>query len=136
MTCSAASRQSERAAAVLAVDAIHRLLVYVAIPFIAAGVGWSVLLAVAGRAGGAAFDLFQAAVVSLLIVASASGAILLVTGSRPADGLHLLYAGIALAVIPLARSFTGQERGRGTAALLLAAFVVLGAVLYRLLTTG
>ena len=118
------------------VDAIHRLLAYVAILFIAAGIGWSVLLAFAGRAGGAAFERFQAAVVSLLIVGGASGAILLATGARPADGLHLLYAAIALAVVPLARSFTGRLSGRGTAALLLAAFVVLGAVLYRLLTTG
>jgi hypothetical protein len=75
-------------------------------------------------------------VVSLLIVGAASGAILLATGARPADGLHLLYAAIALAVVPLARSFTGRSNRRGTATLLLAAFVVLGAVLYRLLTTG
>lgn len=117
-------------------DAIHRLIAYVAIPLVAVGIGWSVVLALAGRAGGAAFERFQAAVVALLIVGIASGAILLATGARPADGLHLLYAGIALAVVPLARSFTGRPSVRRTAALLLAAFVVLGAVLYRLFTTG
>jgi hypothetical protein len=115
---------------------MHRLIAYVAIAFIAAGIGWALLLAVAGRAGGAAFERFQAAVVSLLFVGSASGAILLATGARPADGLHLLYAAIALAVVPLARSFQSRPSGRGTVGVLLAAFVVLGAVLYRLLTTG
>ena len=117
-------------------DAIHRLIAYVAIPSIAAAIGWAVVLAVADRAGGAAFERFQAAFVALLIVGVASGGILLATGARPADGLHLLYAGIALAVVPLARSFTGRPSGRGTAVLLLAAFAVLGAVLYRLFTTG
>lgn len=118
------------------VDAIHRLLAYVAVVFIAVGIAWSVLVAVTGRTAGPGFERFQAAVVSVLFVGSASGALLFTSGARPADGLHLLYAAIALAVVPLARSFTGRLSGRGTAALLLAAFVVLGAVLYRLLTTG
>lgn len=118
------------------VEAIHRLLAYVAIPSIAVGIGWSVLLAVAGRPGGSAYERFQAAVVSVLLVGSAGGLILLATGARPADGLHLLYAAIALAMVPLARSFTRRPGGRGAAALLLAAFVALGAVLYRLFTTG
>lgn len=115
---------------------MHRLIAYVAIPAVAAGIGWSVLLALAGRAGGAGFERFQAAVVSLLIVGGASGLILLATGARPADGLHLLYAGIAIVVVPLARSFIGRPGGRGATASMLAAFVALGAVLYRLLTTG
>ena len=117
-------------------EAIHRLLAYVAIPLIVAGIGWSVTIAVASRPGGPAFERFQAAVVSVLLVGSAGGLILLATGARPTDGLHLLYAAIALALIPLARSFTGRARGRGAAALLLAAFVALGGVLYRLFTTG
>ena len=116
--------------------AIHRFIAYLAIPLLAAGIGWSVAVALVGRAGGAAFERFQAAVVALLIAGITSGAILLATGARPADGLHLVYAAIALAVVPLARSFSPQASGRGAAALLLAAFVVLGAVLYRLLTTG
>ena len=121
---------------VAVIDAIHRLIAYVAIPLIAAGIGWSVVLAVTDRPGGVAFERFQAGVVSLLIVGIASGVILLATGTRPADGLHLLYAGIAVVMVPLARSFTGRSRARGSAVLLLVAFVALGAVLYRLFTTG
>lgn len=73
---------------------------------------------------------------SLMIVGAASGALLLLTGARPGEGLHLLYAVIALTIIPLARSFLGRTSERSTAVLLLVAFVALGAVIYRLFTTG
>lgn len=119
-----------------AVEAIHRTIAYAAIPLIAAGIGWSLFLAVTRRLAGSAFEPFQAAVVSLLVVAAAGGAVLLASGARPADGLHLLYAGVALAVVPLARSFMARRGGRRAAALMLAAFAVLGALMWRLLTTG
>lgn len=116
-------------------DGIHGLLAYAIVAVIVAGIGWSVVLVVAGRAGGPTFERFQAAVASLLVVGAASGLVLLATGARPADGLHLLYAVVAIALIPLARSFLGGTN-RAAAALLLAAFVVLGGVVYRLFTTG
>lgn len=100
------------------------------------GLGWSVHLVAAGRAGGPAFERFQAAVVSVLVVGAASGLGLLATGARPAEGLHLLYSIVAIALIPLARSFVGRASGRAVAALRLAAFVVLGGTLCRLFTTG
>lgn len=117
-------------------DGIHRLLAYVAVAVTVAGIGWSVFLVAAGRTGGPAFERFQAAVVSLLVVGAASGLVLLATGARPADGLHLLYTIVATALIPLARSFLGRMSGRAAAGLLLAAFVVLGGLIYRLFTTG
>lgn len=117
-------------------DAIHRLLAYAAAVTTAVGIGWSLVLVVTGRAAGSAFERFQAAVVSVLLVAGVSGVLLLLTGLRPAEGLHLVYAVVALAVIPLARSFLAPASGRAVAALLLVAFVVLGAVTYRLFTTG
>lgn len=117
-------------------EAIHRLIAYGAIPLIVAGIGWSIVLVAARRDDGAAFDTFQAAVVSVLFVGSVSGAVLLASGERPTDGLHLLYAAVAVAMVPLARSFTARSSQRATAALLLAAFVVLGALLFRLIATG
>ena len=117
-------------------DAIHRLLAYAAAATTAVGIGWSLVLTVTGRVAGPAFEWFQAAVVSVFLVAGASGALLLVEGLRPAEGLHLLYAVVALAVIPLARSFLARASGRAASVLLLVAFVVLGAVTYRLFTTG
>lgn len=117
-------------------DGIHGLLAYGIVAVTVAGIGWSVGLVVIGRAGGPAFEGFQAAVVSMLIVGAASGLVLLATGARPADGLHLLYAIVAIALIPLARSFLGRASARATTGLLLAAFVVLGGLVYRLFTTG
>lgn len=117
-------------------DWIHLLIAYGAATITAAGIGWSLLLVVTGRDGGPAFERLQAAVVSVLVVGAASGLVLLATGERPADGLHLVYATVAMALIPLARSFLGRARARAGAAVLFAAFVVLGGVAYRLFTTG
>ena len=117
-------------------DTIHRLLGYGAAAAAVIGLLWSLALVATGRPGGARFEQLQAAVVSVFLVAAASGGLLLVSGSRPGDGLHLVYAVVALAVIPLARSFVGRMNARPAAALLLLGFVVLGAVTYRLFTTG
>ena len=117
-------------------DGIHRLLAYAIVALTVAGIGWSVFLVVARRAGGPDFERFQAAVVSVIVVSAASGLVLLATGARPVDELHLLYTIVAIALIPLARSFLGRARSRGAAPMLLAAFVVLGGVMYRLFTTG
>lgn len=121
---------------ITSLDGIHRLLAYAGVAITVAGIGWSLLIVFTGRAGEPAFERFQAAVVSLLVVGAASGLILFATGARPADGLHLLYAIVAIALIPLARSFLGRANGRAAAALMLAAFVVLGGVVFRLFMTG
>lgn len=114
----------------------HGLLAFAGAAVVIPGIAWSLLLITSRRAPGAAFERYQAAVVSVFVVAAASGLLLLLAGARPADGLHLLYAGVAIAVIPLARSFLGRARDRRATALLLVAFVVLGALTYRLFTTG
>lgn len=101
-----------------------------------AGIAWSAALAVSARAGGPMFERYQAAVVSVLIVAAAGGLILLLLGSAPTEGVHLLYAAVAIVLVPLARSFLGRTSGRGAASLLLVTFAVLGALMYRLFTTG
>ncbi|MEX1173061.1 MAG: hypothetical protein WEG56_10665 [Chloroflexota bacterium] len=117
-------------------DAIHLALAYLSVAGVVAGVGWSAGLALTGRVGGPLFDRFQAVVVSVLVVAAASGLVMLALGARPSDGLHLLYAAVAVALIPLARSFFGRADSRRAAGLLVVAFVVLGGILFRLFTTG
>ncbi|MBA3877944.1 MAG: hypothetical protein C0498_13665 [Anaerolinea sp.] len=117
-------------------DTIHRLLAWAAVAGVVAGVGWSAVLAARGQAGGPAFERFQAAVVSLLVIAAASGLGLLALGARPTEGLHLLYAALAVGIIPLARSFLGRAGGRRAAGLLVVAFAVLGGLIFRLFTTG
>lgn len=118
------------------VDAIHRLLAYAAVLGIVVGVGWSVVLVLGWRSAGPGFERFQAALVSLFLVGAASGLTLLLSGARPSDGLHLLYALVAVALVPLARSFLARTSRRDGSVVLLVSFVVLGAVLYRLITTG
>lgn len=117
-------------------NVLHLVLAYALVAGIVVGIGWSAILVFTRRAGGPAFERLQAAVVAALIVGAASGLVMLAAGARPTDGLHLLYAAIAVALIPLARSFMGRSGGRGPAALLLVAFIVLAALLYRLFTTG
>lgn len=115
---------------------IHLTLAYAAVAFVIAGVGWSVVLTLRRETGGPGFEQFQAAVVALVVIGAVSGLVMLPAGQRPADGLHLVYAVIAIGLIPLARSFLGRASGRRAALLLVAAFVVLGVVAYRLFTTG
>jgi cation transport ATPase len=101
-----------------------------------AGIGWAFVDVLRQRTGGPRFELFQAGVVAMLLVGAASGLIALSSGARPREGLHLLYAVIAVALVPLARSFLGQARGRGASMLMLTTFAVIGALVYRLITTG
>ncbi len=115
---------------------MHALLADTTVAAVAVGIGWSALLTLTGRSGGAPFERYQVIPVGLVFVAAVSGLVLIATGAQPADGLHSLYAVVATAAIPLARSFFGGARGRGAGAAALVAFVVLGAVLYRLFTTG
>lgn len=117
-------------------DTIHRGLAFAAVGIVIVGIAWSLALVRLSNDRARGFERFQAAVVSLMIVASVSGLLLLLAGGKPADPLHLLYAVIAIAVIPLARSFLGRASHRRAALLMLAAFAAIGAVLYRLFTTG
>ncbi len=115
---------------------IHDFIALIAVFAIGGGVGWSAYLAISDRAGGPRFVRFQAAVVAVLVVAAASGALLLAIGSSPSESLHFLYAILAIALIPLARSSFARARGRRHALVMLAAFVILGGVLFRLFASG
>ena len=101
---------------------------------VVAGIAWEIVLVVRGRAAGRLFARYLAATVAVVVVAAAVGAIDLVTGAHPADGLHLLYGAAAVSAIPLARSFA---RGRPReSAIMLVGLVALGGIVYRLFATG
>ena len=117
-------------------DTIHRWLAVGAVVAALIGIAWSLVLVATGRPGGQRYEQTQAGVVAVFVIAAASGGLLLITGARPKEGLHFIYAAVALAVIPLARSFLGRTTPRRASGLLLIAFVVLGAVTFRLFTTG
>lgn len=129
----AASHLTERSHSI---DAVHRLIGFATVAAVVVGIGQTALLVASRRAGGPGYEWLQAAVVSLIIVGAASGLVLLASGARPTETIHLAYAVIAIGLIPLARSFLGRASGRGRIALLLVAFVALGGILYRLFTTG
>ena len=118
------------------VEALHRVTAYLSVGAVALGVVWALVLAVQRRSGGRAFEAFQAAVVSALIIGAASGGILLAAGAGPAEPLHLVYATIAVAAIPAARSFAGRGGPRAQQVAVAAAFAVLGFMVYRLFATG
>jgi hypothetical protein len=73
---------------------------------------------------------------AVVLVAIATGALLVVGGSRPHDGLHLLYAAGAILVLPIAR-FAWPALGPGGRGWLLLAGCAIGAgLLLRLAQTG
>lgn len=82
-----------------------------------------------GRLKRFALDRAILAALALTLIAAASGLAVLLTGHRPADALHFLYAAVALAVLPIVRLTGGVIGSRRTLAvgvggLLLALLVV------------
>jgi hypothetical protein len=64
-----------------------------------------------------------------------SGLFQLATSAGPADGLHFVYAAVALLALPIGRAWRGMEPGPRPWPLTIAAIVLLG-VLIRLAQTG
>ena len=82
------------------------------------------------------FALDRAILASWVIVAAgvATGLVILATGGRPADPLHLLYAAVALLVVPVARFWRRLSGVRALAVGVGAS--LLGVLVLRLFQTG
>jgi hypothetical protein len=121
-------------------ETIHRILGDAAVVAVAVGIAWSLVAASRPEWGGSRLARFQALVVILFIFAAGAGLGQLVSAGQPKESLHFLYAAVAIAVLPLARSFVPASdvpaAERRVQIVTLAAFVVLGFVLYRLFATG
>jgi hypothetical protein len=117
------------------VQAVHAVLAYATAIGVGVALAWTGILAVTARSGGHAYNRMKAALVGLIFLASLAGASVFVSGARPPDGLHFLYGGVAIVLIPLARSFLGGA-GRRDSIVMLLAIVALGGVLFRLFVTG
>jgi hypothetical protein len=117
------------------VQAVHEILAYATSIAVGVALVWTLILAVKMRSGGSAYEHMHAAVVGLILLAAAAGAALFAFGARPRDGLHVLYGGVAIVLIPLARSFLAGGSPRDSI-LMLVAVVALGGVLFRLFVTG
>lgn len=116
-------------------ELVHRVLAYVAVAAVGVGVVWSVLAAVRPTIDRRRLDRFGFGVVVLFLVAGVAGAVQLASGGRPREDLHLVYAVIAIGLIPLARSFL-VGNSRREAWVIVAAYLVLGGLLFRLFGTG
>lgn len=91
---------------------------------------------VRGRPPGRAAAVGWSALVILLGMTAAGGLALLAAGHRPREFLHLLYAVLVLALVPLADALAAQTAPRRRAlARLLGALVAVG-VIARLFATG
>jgi heme A synthase len=76
------------------------------------------------------------AVSAVLVIEVLVGAVLYLGGARPAEGLHLLYGLVILAVLPFASSFASEAPPRSyTGALAVGGLVIL-LLAWRLLSTG
>jgi hypothetical protein len=99
------------------------------------GIAWSLAATRKAASSGDSFTRYQVLVVGLVLAASVVGAGEFISGARPKEGLHFVYAAIAITALPLARSFVpATDRRAGIATL--AALVAIGFVLYRLFATG
>lgn len=116
-------------------QAVHGILADVAVAVVAGAGLWCVVLAALARPGGIWFERLQRVVILSIAVTAAAGAIVFGLGARPDDGLHLIYGGVAVILLPIARSFRSGA-SRRDALLMLAGCAVLGGVLFRLFTTG
>jgi hypothetical protein len=116
-------------------QSVHEFLAVAAVAAVVVAVAWAALLVFTGRDAGRRFRGAERVVIGLIVLAAVAGAVQFATGARPADGLHLLYGGAAIVVIPVARSFQNGAGSRAGIVMLLG-FVVLAGVLYRLFATG
>lgn len=116
-------------------ELVHRVLAINAAVAVGVGVVWSVLCALRPTMGRRLLDRFGVGIVVSLLGAAVAGAARLASGRLPTEDLHLLYAAIAIGLVPLARSFVAGS-GQRAAWLMVAAYLVLGGVLFRLFTTG
>ena len=117
------------------IDGIHRLTAYAVVALVAISATWSVLNLITGRDGGPRYTAAAAAAVSAVVIAAVAGGLLFLTGSRPSDGLHFLYAALAAAVVPIARGYL-LGGGRRDRIVMVVAFGLLAAFVYRLFATG
>lgn len=118
------------------VEGLYRALAFLAVAAVGLGVVRALVLAARRRPVGRTAQAVQAAVASALIVAAASGLIQVATGIGPDAPPHVVYAAIAIAAIPAARSFAGRGGPRAQQPVIGAAFVVLGFVVHRLFVSA
>ena len=102
---------------------------------VSAGIG--LIAAIAALRGGSGWiDRLRVGLLGLIGLQILAGLIVLAMGSRPAEGLHFLYALAAFAILPLAGTFGAEAPARPRAWILVAACALLTLLAWRLASTG
>lgn len=76
------------------------------------------------------------AIAAILVLQVLVGVVLYLGGTRPAEGLHLLYGVVILAVLPFASSFASEAPPRSYSGALAVGGLVILLLAWRLLSTG
>lgn len=77
-----------------------------------------------------------AALTGLLAIQAVIGAVVYLSGVRPADGLHLLYGVVIIGVLPLAATFASEAPPRPRTGVAAAGGALVLLLAWRLLSTG
>ncbi len=115
---------------------LHLLLTLATLAAIVVVIGEAAVRLVRGRPPGRLAARNLAVVLILVAMASAGGLALLVGGHRPVEWWHLMYAGFAFAMIPLADSITLRASARWKALARLIGALIALEVIVRLFQTG
>jgi hypothetical protein len=116
---------------------VHRVLSVVVLATAVAAMVEGCVRTILGRPPGKAAARTRAAVLLMVGLTASSGLALVVTGSRPQEWLHALYAVLAFGLIPVADNAAvafRSERGKGLVRL--GGSIVTIVVLTRLFQTG
>jgi hypothetical protein len=95
---------------------VHRLFAFVAAVTVTAAMLEGALRVARGNPPGRACDRTRAALLLMVGLTASSGLALLVTGKRPEEWLHVVYALLAFGLVPIADNATsafGTDRGKG-----------------------
>jgi hypothetical protein len=104
--------------------------------FAAAAIG-TLAAGAAGLRGGAGWvDALRKGVTAVVVVEAAIGAVAYLSGARPGEPLHLVYAVAAIGLLPLAAIFASEAPARPRSWVLAGALGILLLVLWRLSSTG
>lgn len=115
---------------------LHLLLTLATLAAIVVVIGDAIVRLVRGRPPGRLASRSLAVVLILVAMAAAGGLALLVGGYRPREWWHVMYAGFAFAMIPLADSITLRAPARWKALARLIGALVALEVIVRLFQTG
>ncbi len=115
---------------------LHLLLTFATLVAMIVVTGEAAVRLVRGRLPGRFASQSLVVVLILVVMAAAGGLALLVGGHRPKEWWHAMYAGFALAMIPLADSITLRASARWKALARLTGGLVALEVIVRLFQTG